>query len=332
MDLVNHTDLPAVLAAGITDKEGGLFGSLVARATFTIKDGEARLAEEQAWEVSLGPWEGPQGKMPGDEIFYRGGVDVFVFGFARASGGKPAGRSSVSIRIGSGFSHSMAVYGDRVWKRSGEELVPGEPQPFSEIPLQLSAAYGGSDEWDELPVPFPNNPIGKGYYISKESAEGSPLPNIENPREPVRLWSDQPDPVGMGLAPSPFGPRMKETLEFDPETSELTKLDPHFFNHSFPGMTAPKPISPGMEVVLEGATSGKPFAFNIPDIRLSAKVTLGDQVIETDMPIDQIGLEPDLERIFITYRYPFRYIMRPEQKRLCELFRQGGRVERKEGA
>lgn len=321
MDLVNHTDLPAVLAAGITDKDGGLFGSLVVRATFEIREKVAHIADEQVWEVSLGPWEGPQGKMNGDELFYRGGVDVFVFGSARVPKGKAAGRSIVSIRIGQEFHHSLVVFGRRIWKRSGEDLVPSEPEVFTEIPLLLSEAFGGKDVWDELPIPYPANPDGKGYYISKESAEGSPLPHIESLEQPIRQWSDQPDPVGMGVPPYPFGPRMRDTVEFDPETSELTKLDPHFFNHSFPGMTAPNTISPGMEIILEGVTDGEPFSFKIPDIGLEARVTLGETVIDVKMSIDQIGLEPDLNRIFVSYRYPFRYVMRPEQKRLCELFR-----------
>ncbi len=33
------------------------------------------------------------------------------------------------------------------------------------------------------------------------------------------------------------------------------------------------------------------------------------------MTIDQIGVVPDKNQVFISYRYPFRYIVKPQEKR-----------------
>lgn len=320
MELLNQTALPAVLIRGIIDDDT-LFGSLVVRATFELKDGVAKLAEKQIWEASYGPWEGPQGNMPSDELFYRGGVDVFLFGHARPPKGKPMKRGEVSVSVGA-FRYAIAVSGKRLWQRGPGGLVASEPEPYSEIPLTLSEAFGGADEWDELPIPFPMNPEGKGFYISEESAEGKPLPSLEDPANPVIRWNDQPEPVGVGMPPFSYGPRVQQTVTFN-EKGEISKIDPKFYNQSFPPMTA-ESVRPGMRVVVTGVSADGPLEFAVPDLKLTVNVKLGDKEVTADLPIDQIGIEADEKRIFVTYRYPFRYIMRPEEKRSCALTMEGG--------
>lgn len=322
MELLNHTALPAVLIRGIINDDT-LFGSLVVRATFDVKDGVAKLAEKQIWEASHGPWDGPQGKMPSDELFYRGGVDVFLFGHARPPKGKAMKRGEVSVSVGT-FRHVIAVSGKRVWQRGQGGLVASEPEPYSEIPLTLAEAFGGADEWDELPIPFPTNPAGKGFYISEQSAEGKPLPSLEDPAKPVKRWDDQPEPVGVGVPPFPYGPRVATTVTFN-EKREISKIDPKFYNQSFPAMTA-ESVQPGMKVVVTGVSEDGPLEFSVPDLKLSVYVKLGEKKVNAALPIDQIGIEADEKRIFVTYRYPFRYIMRLEEKRSCELSMEGGRA------
>lgn len=319
MELENPTPLPAVLIRGIID-DTTLFGSLVVRATFELRDdGRTELSDEQPWQVSPGPWDGPHGKMPGDELFYRGGIDVFLFGHARAPRGRPVAKSSVSVRIGDTFAHTLAVSGRRVWQREGGRLVPSAPQPFTEIPLTLAEAFGGTDEWDKLAVPFPDNPAGTGFYLSEQAAVGRPLPAIEDPRQPVGAWSDRPEPMGVCVPPFPFGPRLSRTVEFEPETGQLKRIDPAFYNQSFPAMTAQAPVSPGSRVVISGMCEDGELAFSLPSARVAVTVTLGDKEIQADAPIDQVGIECDLRRMFVTYRYPFRYVMRPEEKRRCQI-------------
>src|SRR5262245_58988046 len=119
MDPTNLTRFPAALYRGCID-EHRLFASLAVRVTYDLAGGRLVPAEEQAWKVSGGPWEGPHGPMVGDDLFYRGGVDLFVFGSAHPAGGRPARRVDVTVEVGGGFRHTVAVFGDRVWeKRQG---------------------------------------------------------------------------------------------------------------------------------------------------------------------------------------------------------------------
>ena len=77
MDLDNKTRYPATLFRGAVD-EKRLFGSLAMRVTYDLKGTALIPAEKQSWLISPGPWKGPYGPMEGDELFYRGGVDIFI--------------------------------------------------------------------------------------------------------------------------------------------------------------------------------------------------------------------------------------------------------------
>ena len=183
MELDNQTPFPAALFRGCIDEER-IAASVVVRRTFDLAGGYLVRAAEEVWPVSGGPWGSPAGPMAGDDLYYKGGVDLFVFGSARSA--KPVPRLDVAVEAGPVFKYSVAVFGERVWTKAADgSVVPGAPKPFTEMPLTMANAYGGTDEWDELPIPFAANPGGKGYAISAESAVGKPLPNIENP---WRCW------------------------------------------------------------------------------------------------------------------------------------------------
>jgi hypothetical protein len=318
MELENRTPFPASIFRGGIDKER-LFASPVAKITYRLEGSRLRIADEQFWKVAPGPLESPYGVMPSDELFYRGGVDVFVFGKACAPRGKPIERMEVTVEVGGSFRHTIAVIGDRVWESNGgSDPAPSKPESFVEMPLDLAHAYGGIDVWDELEVPFPDNPQGRGFAIDKKSVIGKPLPNVESPAQPIQQWNDQPEPVGVGAPPPFFGPRLNRCVEFDERTGTLKKLHPTFFNAAFPAMVAPR-IRAGDQIRVTGVCAGGPLELEVPDSGLNLHLAFGDQRHEVDLPVDQIGIEAEKQRVFITYRYPFRYRLIPLQKRSCTL-------------
>jgi hypothetical protein len=256
--------------------------------------------------------------MSGDELFYKGGVDLFVFGHARASKGQAVQESEVNIEVGT-FRRRVKVFGDRVWERRSGKLVPSEPKTFTEMPLTLAHAFGGQDIWDELKVPFPDNPEGKGYYLEEPTAVGKPLPNLEDPARLIRNWNDQPDPIGFGPCPLSCGLRLRDSVVFDQQKGIIAKLKPTFFNAAFPDLIVPK-VEPGERMRLSGVSAQGVFGFEIPQTDLTARLRFDDQLVESRLAIDQIGIEPDKNRVFVAYRYPFKYRFFPLQKRSCELF------------
>lgn len=317
MKLDNRTPYHAHLFRSVIAGQR-MLGSLLVRVAYDIVGDRLRVAGEQAWKVSGPPWDGPHGPMPSDELFYREGVDVLVFGSARPSGGKPAARVDVDVRVGAKFRGRLVVFGDRVWQRRGDRLVPGPPLPFRALPLDLAHAFGGSDEWDQLAVAFADNPAGKGYYLEEANAVGKPLPNIEDPDALISRWDDRPEPVGTTATLMQFGPRMRRAFDVDPDTRNLKTLRPLLFNAAFPKMIAP-PVRAGDRVSVSGVREDGPLVFHLPEAPARVRLRFGDDLHTRALPIEQIGVEPDLMRVFLSFRFPFRYTLVPLQKRGCEL-------------
>ncbi len=88
MELLNYTPFPALMTRfGASPDVMG--ASLVARVTYDLRDGIATPSDEQSWIVSPKPWECEYGPMEADEVFYKGGTDLFVFGSARTPRQRP---------------------------------------------------------------------------------------------------------------------------------------------------------------------------------------------------------------------------------------------------
>lgn len=313
MDLDNKTPYPAhFYRTAISDDT--FAASVLVRVTFDLGPRGLAPAAEQPWITSRAPWKGPQGEMESDDVYYRGGCDVFLFGSARSADGKPAREIDVSVTMGD-FTRSVRVFGDRVWTGEIGALKPGEPAPFEAMPLTLPFAFGGKTIWDELEVPHPENPAGKGYYLEEEEARGQPLPNLEEPEQLITKWDDRPEPVGLGVCPMCFGARVRRGAHFDAE-GQLLKIDPTLFNAAFSRMIAAK-IEPGMRVAITGMRAGDPLEITVPDLAFVARLRFGDDVHDEPLEIDQIGVEVDEGRVFLSYRYAFRYTMTPGRPRSC---------------
>jgi hypothetical protein len=317
MQLDNQTPYSALLSrfCASTDVMGS---TLVVRVTYDLAGSRLTPSAEQSWKVSPTPWECPYGPMEADDAFYKGGTDVFLFGHARAPGGRPVPSMDVTVRVGA-FERALTVFGDRTWTRTPgrQDLAPSRPVPFVEMPLSLERAYGGMAEWDGLAVPFLDNPAGKGFYLEAEQAVNHALPNLEDPRSPIRRWNDQPSPVGLGACPLAHSGRFRAGTTFDDE-GVLTRLDGRFFNAAFPEMVAP-PVEPGTEVMVEGVHHEGPLHFRMPPVPVALRLAFDGTSIVRQPVIDQIGIEADRARVFVTYRHPFRYVLHRWQRREAAL-------------
>jgi hypothetical protein len=316
MELDNRTPYPAGLFRTIiTDTR--FAAAALARVTYDIVEACLVPSKDQPWIISFPPRETEYGTMNSDECFYRGGVDLFLFGHACAPGGRPVNQMNVVIEVGEGFRRSVMITGDRVWQKVGEKIVPSEPKPFLSIPLTLENAFGGKQEWDGLDMMYVDNPLGKGYYLEESNAIGQPLPNIEEPNQLITSWEDKPEPAGLGMCPTGCSLRMLNGMKSSEDGS--VELLPTFFNSAFPAMIIEK-VNPGDHIRVSGVSPDRSFEFTVPDTQLYVRLQFDSQVTDRRLWIDQIGVESDRNRIFITYRYPFRYYFYPLQRRSCELF------------
>jgi len=130
-----------------------------------------------------------------DFVPYKPRADFLVVGDAHVPGGKPIGACRVSIAIGE-HRKSLAVFGDRQWRLGPAGARPGEPQPFTTMPLGYERAYGGSSDR--------RNPVGCGADVRP----GQPLPNIEQLDDLIAQSLDRPEPAGFGPLGMMWQPRI----------------------------------------------------------------------------------------------------------------------------
>ena len=113
------------------------------------------------------------------------------------------------------------------------------------------------------------------------------------------------------------GLRLRNGFEMDGD-GMIRRVRPQLFNAAYPRMIVPE-VRPGDRVRLRGVWEAGPLEFAVPETSPTMRLQLGTYVAERPLAIDQLGVEPDRRRAFVAYRYPFRYVFRPLERRSCRL-------------
>ncbi|KYG09376.1 hypothetical protein BE21_18275 [Sorangium cellulosum] len=145
-----------------------------------------------------------------DESMPKQNGEILLRADAYAPQGKPHRVVRAAMELDGKLMKEIAVVGDRVWKNG----VPTEPEPFTVKSLRWEDAFGGEG--------FKPNPIGKGY----KPREGSPLPNIEDPKHLITSMRQTPEPAGVGTYDITWPQRMDKAGTYDKE----------WLDHYYPGL------------------------------------------------------------------------------------------------
>src|ERR1035438_5423849 len=191
-EIENRT--PFAFEASIAaDEEGCPLLVPIVKATYAIqRDSSLTVAEKQMPVTLAGQLYGKPGvssyKYEPECAFMKPATDVALIGFAHA----PAvGATEVYVSLCAGsLEKTVRVVGDRFWYRSMGMTVATAAEPFETIPLTWERAFGGWDRShpDKEKHTFePRNPVGTGFRSKHGRFEdGVRLPNIEDPRRPMR--------------------------------------------------------------------------------------------------------------------------------------------------
>jgi hypothetical protein len=320
MIFVNETPYPAILPTTVLDQER-MASSLVARVTYRLdlakKKARLVIAEEQTWQVSHEPLETPYGVMEPELPFMKGGVDLFLFGSARTPDAQPVTKLDLSFEVGN-FVRRALVTGNRVWlKNATAGFRPSAAGKFVAIPLTMKHAFGGSDVWDGLEVPWADNPEGKGFVIQEGDVEGKPLPNLEEADLPIATWADRPPVCGFGFCPRANSGRFRAGTVLRDE-QEIVDIKPRYFNTAFPAMVAPV-AKTGDRVRVAGVRHEGPLSFEVPAAPFELHLAFGKTKAARTPAVEAIGIEVDEHRLFVTYRFAFRYVVRALEARTATL-------------
>ena len=226
----------------------------IVQATYALKaDGIVICAEEQN-AISLagqlyGEPERSSYKYEPQIAFVKPATDVVLIGHAFAPHGGVA-KALVRLRVGP-LDKQVQVVGDRFWFRSLGMISMSAPEPFECIPLIYERAFGG---WDRSLVPTRINmpssraiPVGTGFRSKHGKFEdGIRLPNLEDPRIPVRRIRELTDSRGFRLhfaglaAPRQIRRHLRRAVDERDECRCSPKdFDRRFFNAASPGLVAP---------------------------------------------------------------------------------------------
>jgi hypothetical protein len=243
-------------------------------------------------------------RMEGQGIYERPGTDIVISGHACAPSEVPVSRLLLTVRVAE-LEQRALVSGDRVWRRDVVGLVPSTPQPFSKLPLRYELAFGG--RVDERSV-IADNPIGCGWYADARAASGRPLPNIEDPDQPIVGIGDRPQPVGFCAIPRHWPARLRHAGTYDEAWMKTRMpfwpkdLDLRFFQAASPGLVLDRHLLGGEPISLTGFSATGPISFPVPRNRLLLKSYFDGYEELLEMTADTLHIEPDEGRFTLYYR------------------------------
>lgn len=330
---------------GKNDQNRPIFSVLVKR-TYDIRPGQRVARAEKVRALVLadhyydnGDPEWATVKYETDLAAFKLLTDVVVIGKAFAPGGNPMPELDVSVEV-ERYRKTVRISGDRQCIFRGNS-PPGftEPVPFTELPIQYELAYGGKDLKSHSKAPFyyPRNDLGAGVVLrnAKETVEGLPLPNIEDPEDlltPERVvigepdrWPAQPLPDGLGWFQRTWYPRCsftgampsylevdtilrEETLGLVPKGQialfrqfKLPSFDVRFNNGASRGLTLPHLA--GQETLrLTHLTPSDSLSFQLPGEKPAIMLDIGLGENELDPALDTVCVRLEEMQVDLVWR------------------------------
>jgi hypothetical protein len=249
--------------------------------------------------------------------------EVLLNGNAYAPGGQPALRVTVGLQIG-GWFKSLAVVGDRFWYHSGGPSAT-DPTPFQVMPITYDRAFGGMDLGNEDPAQdgaYMPNPSGRGFHkvLLAERLEGTPLPNTEEIGVPIARPDRQYRPMSFGPIGRHWDPRYRYAGTYDQKWLDHVfpflpaDFDERYFQ-SAPADQQLEPLEAEQSVTLLNLTPDGRRDFTLPHFEAPVSVFPNSGGREDlKAAVDTIVIEPDLERVTMTWR-----IARPLRKNMFEI-------------
>lgn len=318
MQLIN--DSPFVANVQIADPgvPGPYYGAAIVKSTFDLVGSTLRISAEPQ-PLVLDQLETPFGMFHGELYLKKRGIDFAVLGTVRRS--HPVRQSQIRLQIGPRF-HAIRVTGDRAWIPSTvrKGLEPSNPLLFTEMPLGYHRAFGGTALYNGLPVGYPDNPIGTGYVLDEEQAEGSRLPNFEAADGPfLAHWAQKTPVVGWGPYPMFWGLRGAKNVRVHPREPIIEDVSPGLFNHAHPDLVVDA-LADGTPINVEGLHP-EPLRFKIPPPPAVVEFQLGEQMRTLPAPIDGVFLWADVSKVVVTQRARFSYLFSPETIRRIKVYK-----------
>ena len=311
----NTTAMEAGLTVA-TDKEGREFCVVVIKGTFMIgKDGQLKLAKKQEPMVYADAHYGDPSKTciqyECDFAPFKPCADVIVNGHAISPTGNQVQEMTVWLEIGS-RRKAIKVFGHRYWEKGVLGLRPSEPAPFLQMPLIFDKAFGGTDRSHAKPKyqgAEMRNPTGIGFHknADTEVIRDTALPNLEDPQQLIRKWSDTPPPIGLGVIGRNWHPRIQYAGTYDEHWLNdrfpflPDDFDEHYFLSSPVDQQVPY-LKGGERIRCHYMTPDQLLELTVPTLSIPIVYRFRRKEVEVQPNLDTLIIEPDPRRALLIWR------------------------------
>jgi len=330
--------------------DGAYILSVLIKRTFQIAPGEmcTRAAEDRALVPGDVFWDDPMNssvRHESDLVPYKVATDVVLNGTAYAPGGGPTRSCMVALQVGE-RRKDIQVIGDRVARYAeGRAPVFTDPEPFATMELRYERAYGGTDVYSDMrvPYPYPRNPLGRGFVVANtpKRVDKLPLPNLEDPGAPVAAsnlclgeyarWTTRPMPAGFGWFPKVWRPRaeLAGILPRDRAVEQKLRqsyaqllpagqrepylqnsfrdMDFRFFNGASTGLSLPF-LKGGETIATENLSPAGRMSFRLPEEKPRIGLDIGEGVQEPEVVLQTVMVRMDERQVDLVWRgsVPYR--------------------------
>lgn len=324
MKFVNHSPFAAALLRSVGEDDARMFNNLIVRARFQLgPDGlEPASSAAQPEDIRREAVEDQVfGRLEPDQVFPRRGTDLIIHAHARPTPGEPA--SLVELRAGP-YAERLAVSGERRWLSRAGQIFASDPAPLDgPVPLSYAEAFGGSCSTEHGELAYPANPIGRGFALSADDAEGRLLPRVEFADELIRAWDERPEPAGFAAYPKNWAARLEQFVDREGEQPRV-ELDNRMFNLAHPRLSG-APIEAGERVELRGVDTSAielrdpALSFTLPAAPVELRVRLGDWEGQVDLVLAELFLNLPEACVELCFNGVFDYRFQAHQVRVATL-------------
>ena len=205
MQTLNKTPFP-LAPIGSAVMPPALSLTFVLKGSFTIKpDAPCEIAKKQRPIAGAKSYMDEIGRSPSwstDISPFKPHTDFFILGAFHQPGGRAAPEGRASFELGP-LRKELAFFGPRMATKLDEKTWHiGPAEPMTSVPLRWEFSFGGLGDR--------RNPMGKGIDPLPGGTPLIPLPQIEDPRAPLRHITDRPAPANFAPMPVAFQARRRK--------------------------------------------------------------------------------------------------------------------------
>lgn len=246
-----------------------------------------------------------------DLVAFKPHTDFLIHGAFHAPGAVAVATGRIAFSFGP-MRKELLISGPRTAVRDSNGWVVTPPTPVSVVPLRWEHSAGGLADR--------RNPFGKGMDpVPKSDPPRYMLPQVEDPRHPIRTPDDRPPPANFAPLSPTFADRQARLGTRDQRWAVFRAplppddIDPAFHNAAPAGQQAGNYPNGTETIELTNLHPAMPFLrFSLPAIRPRVGILRGtidpeqpDRLIapeEIGMVLDTVVALPDEDQVVLVWR------------------------------